>query len=81
MSTTPHLWVCLDLMPKPGTPIPLGTETIAALIEHPDTAGDGWIRNWQVFKTEQEADAYTSDNPTLVKLPLVLDRDARIAFG
>jgi hypothetical protein len=79
--STPNLFICLDLMPKPGTPIPLDTPTVATLIQHSDVGGDGWIRNWQVFKSEAEADAYAADNPTMVKLPLELDRDARIAMG
>lgn len=77
----PTLYVVLDLCPLPGTPTPLGTDTIAKLLPHPDVQGAGWIRNWQVFDDEQKADDYTQSNPSLVKLPLVLDKDAGIAFG
>lgn len=77
----PELWIVLDLCPLPGTATPLGTESIARLIAHPDVQGPGWIRNWQVFHTEQAADQYTERNPSVVKLPLVLDKDAGIAFA
>lgn len=77
----PELFIVLDLCPLPGTPTPLGTDTIAKLIQHPDVQGDHWIRNWQVFTSEEQADRYTEANPSVVKLPLVLDKDAGIAFG
>ena len=74
----PDLWVCLDLCPKPGVEVP-DVETIAALLQHPDTSGAGWIRNWQVFHGKQKAREYADANPTMVFLPLQFDRDARIA--
>ena len=76
----PQLWVCLDLCPHAGVEMP-DVETIAELIRHPATAGAGWIRNWQVFGDEDAAKAYADTNPTLVFLPLALDRDARVSFG
>ena len=66
---TPTLYLCIDLMPKPGTVVPDG-ETIAQLLAESEVNGDGYVRDWQVFPTPEAATAYAEGRPTLVVLPL-----------
>jgi len=68
----PTLWLCLDLCPKPGTPIPEG-ESINDLLVDARINSEGWVRNWQVFDSKQGADAHAADAPNIVVMPLILE--------
>jgi hypothetical protein len=71
----PDLHLCLVLVPKPGTEIPPG-ETLPELLAHPDVNSDGWVREWKVFATREEAYAYETQNAlVLVVLPLAIEHD------